>query len=164
MSDITSEVQKELATLCQCSVSGDNIALQSFACFDQHDDSVSYRAQLVGDSAISADELLYFINSWILSGPIIRVAGVLMRMDSACTAAISDFSDDECFNKTDTSSSQTDVSGPIVGGVVAVIVILVVTVTIVIIIVFLLIKRRAHHDHLSINRGEEYVYLKQNRL
>ena len=160
MSDITSEIQKQLVVLCQCSVTGDNIALQSFACFDQHDDSVSYRAQLIGDFAISADELLSFLNNWILSGPIIHVTGVLMRIDSTCTAAISDLSDDKCFSKTDTSSSQTDTSGPIAGGVVAAIVILAVTVTIIAIIIFLHIKKQARHDHFTINKGEEYVYLK----
>ena len=96
LTDITSAVLKELRDLCQCQISNGIVDEESFACFDDSANYVTYRARLSGTSAVNGASLLSLIENWAISGAAISMRGVLMRVDTQCPVAISGFNEEEC--------------------------------------------------------------------
>jgi len=149
---------------CQISIS--SIDEESFVCFEESPNSVTYRARLKGTSNEKRASL---IEEWIFSGPTIHVRGVLMRVDTQCSVVISDFSEEECSDPSSEThdvttaittadgrreDDQSDNTPAIVGGVAAVIIVLIVTVGVTCIAVVALVVR-SRQGKLPSKKAEE---------
>ena len=169
LADITSAVLKELSGSCQCQIPSDIVDEESFACFDDSANYVTYRATLRGTSAVNGASLFSLIENWATSGPAIRVRGVLMRVDTQCSVAISNFNDEECTaptvgsTNTTAATDMTEATGStravqsgntpaIVGGVVAVVTVLTVTVGIIAVVALVV---RSRHREVSFKKTEQ---------
>ena len=145
---ITSAILHQLMALCiECNITSDIIDMQSFICYPKSPTYVTYRTRLLGTSETDSGLLISLIEAWVSNGDSITVTGILVRVDSECSVAISSLSEGECSqtqpsttNGTTTELSSTDYTVAIIGGVVAVIIVLIVTTIIVIVIVFILLK------------------------
>ena len=157
LEDISSAVIKQLTASCpECGITSDIIDREqhSFACFPESPTSVTYRARLEGTSETDSGSLISLIEKWVSGGASIIVTGVLMRVDSECSVAISSLSERECSptqppppitttdNTTDTESPSifTDQSFfnntvAVIGGVVAVVIVLIIAITIIVIVI-----------------------------
>jgi len=169
LADITSAVLKELDDQCHCQIPSNTINDESFACFDDSANYVTYRARLRGTSAVNGTSLFSLIENWATSGPAIRVRGVLMRVDTQCSVAISNFNDEECTaptvgsTNTTAATDMTEATGStravqsgntpaIVGGVVAVVTVLTVTVGIIAVVALVV---RSRHREISFKKTEQ---------
>ena len=94
--DITRGVEEELSASCQCQITNDTIAEESFACFEASPNSVTYQARLSGTSERESASLISLIEYWVSTGPTIHVSGVLMLLGDNCSSAISDLSKGDC--------------------------------------------------------------------
>ena len=163
LADIKSAVLKELTDSCHCQSPGSSDE-ESFACFQDSPNSVTYRARLKGTSNENSASV---IEEWVSSGPNVRVRGLLMWVDTQCSVVISDFSEEECSGPsselhgvTTTVSTtdgqrvdnQNDNTVALVGGVVAVVIVLIVTVGVIVVVALVV---RNHHGELPIKKAEE---------
>ena len=142
---------KELDDQCHCQIPSNAINDESFACFDDSANYVTYRARLRGTSAVNSASLFSLIENWATSGPAIRVRGILMRADTQCPVAISSFSDEGCSNPTDETNKSSN-TVVIVGGVVAAIT---VTVGLIAVVALIVLVRKYCCIKLSLKRTEE---------
>ena len=156
LSDVTHELQVELTELCHCQYDSESIKKESFVCFPNSGEYVTFRAQLHSMVDVDSTTLLNLIEVWVSTGPTIRVSGVLRRVDKKCPVAISDFSEGECvmppietpaltttdgLTTANPASSQSDNTAAIVGGIVTIFVVLIIAVTTAIIVVVALVMR-----------------------
>ena len=138
---------EELNELCQCGVSSDNIDGALFHCFDPSSLYVTYRARLSGTPETDGQTLVSYLENWVSGGPSISVQSILMRIDSDCPVT---FNDAECAETpVSQSSTSTDNTAAIIGGVVAVVV------TVPVLIFALALVWRGCHGKLSIHKFEE---------
>ena len=179
MEDITSALLEELTGSCNdCGITSDIIDRQSFSCYPESPTHVTYRARLEGTSETDSGSLISLIEEWVSDGTSIIVTGVLMKVDSECSMAISSLSEGECVITTllpttsgstsiitdftpfseDTTSTHSQSSSnntiAIIGGVVAVVIILIISVTVAIIAVVALIVK-SHRGVVFIKKAEE---------
>ena len=88
--DITNAVIGELTVSCaECGITNDIIDQQSFTCFPESPTYVTYHARLEGTSETDSDSLISPIDEWVSDGVSIIVTGVLMTVDSGCSAPLS---------------------------------------------------------------------------
>ena len=168
LADITSSVLKGLTDSCHCQVSISSIDEESFVCFEESENYVTYRARLNGTLIKNSAS---FIKEWVSSGPNIHVRRVLMRVDTQCSVVISDFSEEECSGPSSEThdvtttfitddgrreDDQSDNTPAIVGGVAAVIIVLIVTVGVTCIAVVALVVW-SRQGKLPIKKAEEWV-------
>ena len=140
--DITNAVLLKLMELCSvCAVTNDIIDMTSLDCGSES--VILYRARLEGTSQTDSSSLISLIEDWVNTGPRVLVRGVLMKVDSACSVAISSLSEEsECSLATTqppvTSTSSSSSSNPyiITGVVVAVIFIIIILVSVIIVLKF----------------------------
>ena len=126
LGDISDAVLEQLTTSCtECGITRDIIDRQSFSCYPESPTYVTYRARMQGTSKTDSGSLISLIEKWVLSREAsIIVTGVLMRVDSECSVAISSLSEGECSptqppipdhttTQTPTTVSPTDTKPPI---------------------------------------------------
>ena len=151
--DIQNAVLEQI--LASCSECSDiTIDRQSFACYPESPTYVTYRARLEGTSEMDSGSLISLIEEWVRAGVSIIVNGVLMKVDSKCSVAISSLSEGECSPSTPTQQPSTNPTDPpsnnttaIIGGVVATTVIVLIIAIIAAGIV--IIALRKHRGELS---------------
>ena len=134
--DVIQEVTSDLSTLCQCTISMDQITSEGFQCFPESPTAITFRAEIIGSEETSATQLVGFLVEWVSSGPVIRVQAELLNVDDSCDVEIASNSDPECVMASPSSSGSTvSPSGSnnaekVVGSVLAVLVALVATITV----------------------------------
>ena len=97
MEDVSGAIIEQLTASCaECGVTNDIIDKQSFACFPESPTYVTYRARLEGTSETDSGSLISLIEKWVSGGASIIVTGILLRVDSECSVAISSLSEGEC--------------------------------------------------------------------
>ena len=69
---------------------------QSFSCYAESPNHVTFRARLEGTSERDSGSLLSLIEKWVSDGARINVTGVLMMVDPTCSVGISSLSEGEC--------------------------------------------------------------------
>ena len=182
-----------------CDITSDIIDIPSFDCDPDSTTTVIYLARLSGTSERDSDYLITVIQDWVNDGASIRVAGILMTVDTKCMIFIPSLNERKCVPlieipsetpttaptteptpdtspeptpdpspeptpglNTDppddpmtdpTSSSATDNTAAIIGGVVVVVVILIIAITVLMITVLILKNRR--HGDVSIKNAPE---------
>ena len=175
MADITSAVLEELTASCaECRIASDIIDKPSFACYPESPTYVTYRARLRGTSEADSGSLISLIEDWVSGGASVVVNGVLMKVDSECSVAISSLSE-KCSppttdsttssNMTTTDSTTNSGTAPstettasvsshnttaIIGGVVAVVIVLIIAITV---IIALVMKNR--RGDLSLKKADK---------
>ena len=114
MEDITSAVLEQLSVSCiECGITSDIIDRQSFSCYSESPTYVTYRARLEGTSETDSGSLISLIEEWVLSNKAsIIVTGVLMRVDSECSVAISSFGEGKCPTQAPTPERIPDTKPP----------------------------------------------------
>ena len=170
-----------------CDITSDIIDIPSFDCDPDSTTTVIYLARLSGTSERDSDYLITVIQDWVNDGASIRVAGILMTVDTKCMIFIPSLNERKCpFTETPsetptteptpdtspeptpeptpelntdpltdpTSSSATDNTAAIIGGVVVVVVILIIAITVLMITV-LILKNRPHGDDSIKNAPEK---------
>ena len=141
--DITSAVLLKLMELCSvCGVTNDIIDMQLIDCGSES--VIVYRARLEGTSQTDSGSLISLIEDWVNTAPRVLVRGVLMKVDSECSVAISSLSEEsECSNATmqppvaSTSSSSSSVTTSlttITGAAAAILTVIIVLVSIIILL------------------------------
>ena len=151
LEDITSAILEQLTLSCaECGITSDIIDKPSFACYSESPSSVTYRARLEGTSETNSTTLISLIEEWVSDGASIIVTGVLIRVDSDCSVAISSLSQGECSTTQPPDTGLSNSIVAIIGGTVAV---LVITFAVVAIIMTLILKK--HSRTLSISDREE---------
>ena len=148
LGDITSAVLEQLTR--SCGITSDIIDKPSFACYSESPSSVTYRARLEGTSETNSTTLISLIEEWVSGGASIIVTGVLIRVDSDCSVAISSLREGECFTTQPPDTGLSNSIVAIIGGTVAV---LVITFAVVAIIMTLILKK--HSRTLSISDREK---------
>ena len=168
-----------------CDITSDIIDIPSFDCDPDSTTTVIYLARLSGTSERDSDYLITVIQDWVNDGASIRVAGIRMTLDTKCTVSISSLDELECVPPSETptteptteptpkptpglttdppddpmtdptSSSATDNTAAIIGGVVAVILIIAITVLVGIIVITMLILKSRRHGDVSIKNAPE---------
>ena len=159
-----------------CDITSDIIDMPSFDCDPDSTTTVIYLARLSGTSERDSDYLITVIQDWVNDGASIRVAGILMTVDTQCVVFIPSLNERECVHFTETpsqtptsdtnpdtspepntdpsESSASDNTAAIIGGVVVVAVILIIAITVLILTV-LILKNRRHGDNVSIKNVPE---------
>ena len=138
--DITSAVLLKLMELCSvCGVTNDIIDMQLINCGSES--VIVYRARLEGTSQTDSGSLISLIEDWVNTAPRVLVRGVLMKVDSECSVAISSLSEEsECSNATmqppvaSTSSSVTTSLTTITGAAAAILTVIIVLVSIIVLL------------------------------
>ena len=170
----------QLIVVCgdDCDITSDIIDIPSFDCDPDSTTTVIYLARLSGTSERDSVYLITVIQDWVNDGASIRVAGIRMTLDTKCAVSISSLDELECVPPSETptteptpeptpglttdppddpmtdptSSSATDNTAAIIGGVV-VAVILIIAITVLMITVLILKNRR--HGDVSIKNAPE---------
>ena len=106
--DIVHQVLNQLSSTCHCEITTKILNEGSFACFKDSEKTVTYRAKLSGTSSLSTAFLLSLLEDWVSSGPVVKVGGVLMRVDPQYQVPISSLSEEECL-RTISSTSETTI-------------------------------------------------------
>ena len=151
LEDITSAILEQLTHSCaECGITSDIIDKPSFACYSESPSSVTYRARLEGTSETDSGSLISQIEEWVSGGASIILTGVLIRVDSDCSVAISSLNEGECSTTQPPDTGLSNSIFAIIGGTVAV---LVITFAVVAIIMTLILKK--HSRTLSISDREE---------
>ena len=167
----------KLSALCpDCGITEADIDKQSFSCYPESSSFVTYRARLEGTSETDSGHLISLIEKWVRDGAGLIVNEVLMKVDSKCSVAIPDLSEEECIplvhlvptqipSPSMMINDEPPVSGPddppksstlpMTIGVVSVVVVLIVATTIIAIAFLVLRNRRA--DHSLKNSSAMYV-------
>ena len=81
----------QLIVVCgdDCDITSDNIIdIPSFDCDPDSTTTVIYLARLSGTSERDSDYLITVMQDWVNDGASIRVAGILMTVDTKCAVAI----------------------------------------------------------------------------
>ena len=156
-----------------CDITSDIIDIPSFDCDPDSTTTVIYLARLSGTSERDSDYLITVIQDWVNDGASIRVAGILMTVDTKCMIFIPSLNERECVplieiasetptteptpeptpepNTDPSESSASDNTAAIIGGVV-VAVILIIAITVVVIVIVLKCRR---HGDVSIKNASE---------
>ena len=136
--DITNAVLLKLMELCSvCGVTDDIIDMTSLDC--DSESVIVYRARLEGTSQTDSGSLISLIEDWVNTGPRVLVRGVLMKVDSECSVAISSLSEESDCSVASTSSSSSSVTtslSTITGVAAAILTIIIVLVSIIILLKF----------------------------
>ena len=143
---MTTTVQENTESICQCGFSLQHISGSAFECFSNPDE-VTFRARLQGTAQASSSQLVNYIEQWSTRGVTIAVQGLRLRVDSSCSVVISSFSDPECETERQHPTSDSNLPA-IIGGAVAGVVALIVTVLAVGLVV-IMIKRHSTTIHLK---------------
>ena len=153
LGDVTNAILEQLTLSCaECGITSDIITKPSFACDSDSPKSVTYHARLEGTSETDSGSLISLIEEWVGGGASIIVTGVLIRVNSECSVAISSLSEKMCSTTQPpvTNTNMTPVTAAIIGGTVTV---LTITFAVVAIILTLILKK--HRGKLSISNREE---------
>ena len=148
MKDITNAIISNLDSCRLCDITNNIIDSQSLSCNPEFPTHITYRARLEGTSSVDSGSLLSLIEEWVSSGPNIIMAGVLMRVNSECSVAISSLHDKECSANQPSTASESINSAAIIGGVVLA-GIFIITIAVGIIAVAHIIKHR--RENVSVN-------------
>ena len=107
--DITNEIVEQLMTSCaECS--SHIIDKQSFACYAESPNHVTFRARLEGTPERGSGSLISLIDKWVSDGAGISVTGVLMTVDPKCSVAISSLGEGECLPPPAVSPTTVDIN------------------------------------------------------
>ena len=79
-----------------CDITSDIIDIPSFDCDPDSTTTVIYLARLSGTSERDSDYLITVIQDWVNDGASIRVAGILMTVDTKCMIFIPSLNEREC--------------------------------------------------------------------
>ena len=86
-----------------------NILEERFVCFTpQSPHHVTYRAQINRTSQATTEQLVTFIQQWVMTSQSILIQGVQLNINRTCDFVISTFNDVECSK--DTPSTESDVA------------------------------------------------------
>ena len=108
----------QLIVVCgdDCDITSDIIDIPSFDCDPDSTTTVIYLARLSGTSERDSDYLITVIQDWVNDGASIRVAGILMTVDTKCMIFIPSLNERECVplieipSETPTTEPTTDTS------------------------------------------------------
>ena len=89
-------VRKLTASCPDCGITSDIIDMQSFRCFPDSPSHVTYRARIQGTSETDSGSLISLLEKWVRGGADIIVTGLIMTVDTKCSAEVSSFSEEEC--------------------------------------------------------------------
>ena len=96
LEDIRNAVLNDLSKSCQYLITADNIDQEKLSCSAESSNHVTYLAWLSGTPEQDSGSLVALIDSWVSSGPTIRVQGMLMRLGEDCNTTVSDLSAGVC--------------------------------------------------------------------
>jgi hypothetical protein len=163
LDDVTGAVLELLMGSClECDI--DIIDKHSFSCFPDSPSFVTYRARLEGTSERASGSLVSLIENWVKGGQAsVIVTGVLLRVDSQCSVAITHLSEGQCVptlppTTTDhTTTSGSDTATLIGGATVAVVFIIAITIGITVtVIAFLVLRNRHLGNTMRDTNGKEF--------
>ena len=88
----------QLIVVCgdDCDITSEIIDIPSFDCDPDSTTTVIYLARLSGTSERDSDYLIIVIQDWVNDGASIRVAGILMTVDTKCMIFIPSLNEREC--------------------------------------------------------------------
>ena len=154
---VTNAILEQLRVTCtECGITSDIIDRESFTCSTESPTYVTYRARLEGTSETDSGSLIPLIEEWVSGEASIIVTGVLMRVDSECSVAISSLSEGECSStqpptpdripetQTPTMDNTNITTHNIAAiiGVIAVVIVLIIAIMIAVIVIVVVMKDR----------------------
>ena len=91
---------------CGCGFTSSNILEERFVCFTpQSPHHVTYRARINRTSQATTEQLVTFIQQWVMTSRSILIQGVQLNIDRTCDFMISTFDEVECSEDTPTTES-----------------------------------------------------------
>ena len=95
--EITGELLKELSIRCHCLLPPETtISHGNLNCFQDTPTFVTFRAHVKDTVKLSASDLILHLKEWVSAGAVINVKDQLLRPESTCPLAISNFNYSEC--------------------------------------------------------------------
>ena len=160
LNDITTAMIVNLNKICKCQMNSSFLLNSRLQCFDESQETVTFRTQLSATALASTTELMSYIEQWIESGDFL-LNGVRLEFNTTCSLQISSFNADECptSNRVTTVSPSTDirtpVSGTVVGIILLAILLIICLITIVLLVGYIAVLKRKHTTHSK--KGKRFV-------
>lgn len=152
---VSDTVVAEVESRCNCGFIRGNIANESFYCFPDSENTVTYRAKIIQTKSVSPSRLIDFISQWIAEDGFGKMPKLFFVVDKICEVSISSFADPECSNQP-ADNNIIAIVGGVVGG--SVLVIIISITLIILVIAFLLFK--SHQAKLTLGHEDEHRYVR----
>ena len=153
---IRMEVAQVVRDYCQCDFQESFISQGVLFCDEQEPTQIVYRANITSYESYSANQLVGYIEDWVIQGATITTGVFVVVFDPDCPVRISDVNDPSVCAQTSTSASIPTSTSPVtptstpsapntlavVGASVSVVVLIFAVATVVIIILIIIILRK----------------------